>query len=200
MNRERSPINEYRRTCPYCARVFIATHMNQKYCKVYFGRKGYCKDRFNHPRQNHQLDFKESIINCLSKVEIPSSIEDHDEALYLIQAELEMHFPRVIPEFYIGGEYAKRIDFCVKKDKLNMGIEIKLLRDLEENSTVFINGLLGQLHYYANYFKKQLAIVVVGELNFRNKAKLTKLESLISEMEYAFIFIEEKKNLNFNLL
>ena len=113
MNRGRSPVNEYRRKCPYCGRLFLATHINQKYCKVYFGKKGYCKDRFNHPRQNHQLDFKQLVLDSLSKVEIPSPIEDHEDTLFLIQAQLEMSFPTVISEFFIGGQYGKRIDFCV---------------------------------------------------------------------------------------
>lgn len=191
MNRGKSPINEYRRKCPYCERLFIATHMNQKYCKVYFGKKGYCKDRFNHPRQNHQLDFKQLVLDSLSKVEIPSPIEDHEDTLFLIQAQLEMNFPTVISEFYIGGEYGKRIDFCVKQDKLHMGVEVKLLRDLEENSTAFINGLLGQLDYYANYFKKQLAVALVGELNFSNRGKFGRLESLLSGKGLGLVYIQE---------
>ena len=32
----------------------------------------------------------------LSKVEIPSPIEDHEDTLFLIQAQLEMSFPTVI--------------------------------------------------------------------------------------------------------
>ena len=72
-----------------------------------------------------------------------------------------------------------------------MGVEIKLLRDLEENSTEFINGLLGQLDYYANYFKKQLVVALVGEMNFRNRGKFDRLESLLSGKGLGLVHIRE---------
>ena len=187
---------EYYRICPFCNREFQAAHMNQKFCKEFEGRKGYCKGRYNHPRIGQKNQFKLEVIKSLGRTIIPSPIDDHAEALYWLTIQLELDFDNVIPEFVIGGQYGKRIDFCIKKEKLKVGVELKLARHLENDVTAFVNELLGQLDYASNYFKKQLVAAVAGDLNFKVRSRLNKIETLLIEKGIGFVFIQETAELS----
>lgn len=182
---------EYYRICPFCNREFQASHMNQKYCKEFEGRIGYCKDRFNHPRSGFKTQFKKEVIKSLSQTIVPAPIDNHAEVMEWLTIQLELNFDNVISEFVIGGQYGKRIDFCIKKDKMSVGVELKLARHLEEDGSAFVNELLGQLEYASEYFKKQLIVAVAGDMNFKARTKTSKLESLLLEKGIGFVFIQE---------
>jgi hypothetical protein len=182
---------EYLKKCRHCKEDFRANHMNREYCEERYGIKGYCKDRHNHPRSGQKNQFKQDVIESLGKTIVPSPIEDHAEVLYWLTIQLELDFDNVIPEFVIGGQYGKRIDFCIKKEKLKVGVELKLARHLEDDVTPFVNELLGQLDYASDYFKKQLVVAIAGNLNFRTRSRLSKLESLLLEKGIGLVFIQE---------
>ena len=184
-------LNPFLRECPYCGRKFLADNMGRKYCIEFNGIFDYCKDRFNKPRMHEKILFRNEIVKYLRETEVPGPIKDHKEVQEMLVMFLEVAFENVIPEFAIGGEFLKRIDLCVKQNKLKVGIEIKLISELEGDYSQHVNGLLGQLSYYENIFKNNLIVVYAGDLSYRTRAQYEKVTSLLKDKGIIVVNIPE---------
>ena len=184
-------LNPFLRQCPYCGREFLADNMIRKYCIEFDGIFDYCKDRFNKPRMHEKILFRNEIVKFLRETEVPGPIKDHKEVQEMLIMFLSSTFDNVISEFAIGGEFLKRIDLCVKQNKLKVGIEIKLISELEGDYSQHVNGLLGQLSYYENIFKNNLIVVYAGDLSHRTRAQFEKVTSLLKDKGIIVVQIPE---------
>ncbi len=109
----------------------------------------------------------------------------------MIHWYLEFAFDNVSSEFAIGGELLKRIDLCVKENKKQVGIEVKLTRELEGDYSQHFNGLLGQLSYYELIFKNNLIVTYVGDLSNRTRAHFDKVSSALKDRGIIVVNIPE---------
>jgi hypothetical protein len=185
------PFNPFLRRCPYCGREFIADQMGRKFCVEFNGILNYCKDHFHKPRIHERLELRKEVLNFLQDLQMPGPIEDHKEMQEMLHWFLEFAFDNVSSEFAIGGEFIKRIDLCVKENKKQVGIEIKLTSELEGDYSQRVNGLLGQLSYYELIFKNNLIVAYVGDLSRRTRAHFEKVSSALKERGIIVVNIPE---------
>lgn len=179
------------RICPFCGREFYADHMSRKFCPEFDGKPNFCKDNFHKPRMHEKLLFRNDVIRYLIALEILDSEYDHGAIQYFLTGCLESEFETVIPEYAIGGEFLKRIDLCVKQEKLKVGIEVKLMNELEGDYSQHVNGLLGQLSYYEIIFKNNLIVAYAGKLTHRSRTPFEKIKSLLYDRGISVVHIPE---------
>lgn len=185
------PFNPFLRICPFCGRKFYADHMSRKFCPEFDGKPNFCKDNFNKPRMHEKLLFRNDVIRFLMETEIPGPADDHKIIHEMLQWFLETKFDTVISEYAIGGEFLKRIDLCVKHEKLKVGIEIKLISELEGDYSQHVNGLIGQLSYYELIFKNKLIVAYIGNLSYKTRAHFEKVSFVLSNRGIIVVNIRE---------
>lgn len=186
-----NPFDPFLRICPFCGREFYADHMSRKFCPEFDGKPNFCKDNFHKPRMHEKLLFRNDVIRFLLETEIPGPADDHKIIREMLQWFLETKLDTVISEYAIGGEFLKRIDLCVKHEKLKVGIEIKLISELEGDYSKHLNGLLGQLSYYEIIFKNNLIVAYVGDLSRKTRPQYEKITSLLNERGIIVVNIRE---------
>jgi hypothetical protein len=185
------PFNPFLRCCPHCGRKFIADQMSRKFCVEFNGIFDYCKDHFHKPRIHEKLILRNQVVTALQEIEMPGPANKHKEVHEMIHWYLEFAFDNVSSEFAIGGEFIKRIDLCVKENKKQVGIEVKLTRELEGDYSQHFNGLLGQLSYYELIFKNNLIVTYVGDLSNRTRAHFEKVSSALKDRGIIVVNIPE---------
>ena len=185
------PFNPFLRCCPYCGRKFIADQMSRKFCVEFNGIFDYCKDHFHKPRIHEKLILRNQVVTFLQEIEMPGPANTHKEVHAMIHWYLECAFDNVSSEFAIGGEFIKRIDLCVKENKKQVGIEVKLTSELEGDYSQHFNGLLGQLSYYELIFKNNLIVTYVGDLSNRTRPHFEKVSSALKERGIIVVNIPE---------
>jgi hypothetical protein len=165
--------------------------MSRKFCVEFNGILNYCKEHYHKPRIHEKLELRNDVLNFLKEQQMPGPANDHKEVQEMLHWYLECAFDNVTSEFAIGGEFIKRIDLCVKENKKQVGIEIKLTSELEGDYSQHFNGLLGQLSYYELIFKNNLIVAYVGDLSRRTRAHFEKVSSALKERGIIVVNIPE---------